>query len=195
MEANAEYFNVQLLYCCEDHFDPVADLKNYFKYKLMNQEPILKPTAVLKNVAAFPQEQEIPTTSQDSPELLKMLSMVQPGPSSRKIRKLDNVMPSTSSATTLPIKVHVATQCKVKMVDSSTNLRPRKRKGPQGATSFEVHSSQEFSSATTPSLFGYTSETEETTSEKPKPKMQMRNNVLEIIFKKPKMYLGLPLQY
>ena len=62
----------------------------------------------------------------------------------------------------------------------------------------EVPSSQEVSSQSnraTPLLFGCTSETEETTFEKPKKGKPNRDTILEIINKKPKMYLGIPKQY
>lgn len=61
-------------------------------------------------------------------------------------------------------------------------------------TTSEIISSQESSSAATPSLFGYTSETEESPMDKTKI-LQSRKLMLDKMFRKPKMYLGLPKQY
>lgn len=79
------------------------------------------------------------------------------------------------------------------MVDKSTNYKVRKA---TGVVTLEVPSSQETFSATSPSLFGCTSETEESSVLGPnKKELQRRKNMLDIISDKPKMYLGLPKQY
>lgn len=76
------------------------------------------------------------------------------------------------------------------MIDKSTNYKVRKA---TSVVSLEVPSSQETSSAATPSLFGCTSETEESSVLEPNTKeLQCRKNMLDIISHKPKMYLGLP---
>lgn len=67
------------------------------------------------------------------------------------------------------------------MVDKSTNFKARKSTAST-TTTFEIHSSQDTSTATA-SLFGCTSETEESPSEKCKPKLQIRHHILEIISK------------
>lgn len=54
------------------------------------------------------------------------------------------------------MQVHIGIQCRVKMLDKSTNYNARQ----QEASITEIYSSQEGSS-TTPSLFGFTTDTDE----------------------------------
>lgn len=83
------------------------------------------------------------------------------------------------------------------MIDKSTNYKVRKTTTTATTVvTLEVQSSQETSSAATPSLFGFTSETEESTvSELNKKDLNRRKTMLDIILKKPKMYLGLPKEF
>ncbi|XP_073950798.1 uncharacterized protein isoform X2 [Choristoneura fumiferana] len=48
--ANTEYSNLYTIYCCEDHFDPEKDLKNFNSYIKNNSTPVLKPTAKLRHI-------------------------------------------------------------------------------------------------------------------------------------------------
>ncbi|KAF9791368.1 hypothetical protein SFRURICE_014080 [Spodoptera frugiperda] len=196
-EAGAEYYKVVAMYCCEDHFNvsstevidsydiPIEDLKNYHQHKLLNQEPRLKPTASFRNVT--------PNKSDNSPALYKLLHETSTTNKQLKRKYEDTIMPSTSSYSTLPVKIDVSTQCEVMMIDKSTNYKARKT---ASVLTLEVQSSQETSSVDTPSLFGCTSETEESTvSELTKLEFHHRKAMLDIIAKKPKMYLGLPKQF
>lgn len=81
------------------------------------------------------------------------------------------------------------------MVDKSTNYRIRKP--PLNVISIDtLTSSQETSSAATPSLFGSTSETEESTMcDTSKIMLKNRKIMLDLILNKPRVYLGLPKQY
>ncbi|KAJ0180453.1 hypothetical protein K1T71_003857 [Dendrolimus kikuchii] len=130
-EVNTEYFKMYTIYCCEDHINPQEDLKNYYKCKLIDDEPVLKPTATLKNThpKIFEEVPSIESMPRHS-ELKKILLQSQPITPIKKT-KLDNfAIPSTSSASPFPVKVHVGIQCGVKMVDKSTNYRARKETGP-----------------------------------------------------------------
>lgn len=79
------------------------------------------------------------------------------------------------------------------MIDKSTNYRIRKT--TSAGTIVEIFSSQEGPSEATPSQFGYTSETEESPLDKTKSVFQCRKLMLDKMFRKSKMYLGLPKQY
>lgn len=84
-------------------------------------------------------------------------------------------------------QVHAATQCEVEMVDKSTNYITSTQ------STVEILS-QEVSPAATSSIFGYT-EMEESTINKTKTVLQSRKLFLDKMFRKPKLYLGLPKQY
>lgn len=81
------------------------------------------------------------------------------------------------------------------MVDKSTNYKTRKQ--PANITTTDIlQSSQETSSAATPSLFGCTSETEESSvCDARRVVSKTKKIMLDLVINKPRMYLGLPKQY
>lgn len=79
------------------YLQPKKDLKNYHQHKFLNQEPRLKPTASICCSA--------PNKSEDSTELAKLL--LQDATTQKPVKRKyeDTIMPSTSSYSTLPVKV------------------------------------------------------------------------------------------
>ncbi|XP_047042274.1 uncharacterized protein LOC124646216 isoform X1 [Helicoverpa zea] len=207
-EAKAECFKIYRMYCCEDHLEPREDLINYYQCKLLNEEPKLKRSALLRNIGQ--------DTNEDLSELNKLL--LQPPSTSQPLKRKrddfdksksstslnksklfkrieDIAMPSTSTCSTLAININAATQCEIKMVDKSTNYKTRKQ--PANITTTDIlQSSQETSSAATPSLFGCTSETEESSvCDARRVVSKTKKIMLDLVINKPRMYLGLPKQY
>lgn len=93
--------------------------------------------------------------------------------------------------------MNTSTQTIVKMVDKVTNTSFKNPKilTAAGTSSILVENTRLNDSLTSPSMFGYTSETETTTEEKGGKNYRIREEMLQIIYKKPKMYLGIPQQY
>lgn len=87
------------------------------------------------------------------------------------------------------------------MVDKSTNYRARisYRRTQKDICDDDLESSPTVLIESSPSLFGATSETETTTevdsAQSLKKEYLIRKNLYNLIIKKPKMYLGLPLQF
>ncbi|KAF9424329.1 hypothetical protein HW555_000468, partial [Spodoptera exigua] len=182
-EAKAECFKIYRMYCCKDHLEPREDLINYYQCKLLNEEPKLKRSALLRN------------NGQDTNEGLSELNNTTPNKSKLFKRIEDIPMPSTSTCSTVAINIDAATQCEIKMVDKSTNYKSRKQ--PANITTTDIlQSTQETSSAATPSLFGCTSETEESSEcDASKVVSKTKKIMLDLVINKPRMYLGLPKQF
>ncbi|KAJ8728803.1 hypothetical protein PYW07_006499 [Mythimna separata] len=81
------------------------------------------------------------------------------------------------------------------MVDKSTNYKTRKQ--PANITTTDIlQSSQETSLAVTLSLFGCTSETEESSvCDTSRVVSKTKKTMLDLVINKPRMYLGLPKQF
>ncbi|XP_047042278.1 uncharacterized protein LOC124646216 isoform X4 [Helicoverpa zea] len=90
-EAKAECFKIYRMYCCEDHLEPREDLINYYQCKLLNEEPKLKRSALLRNIGQ--------DTNEDLSELNKLL--LQPPSTSQPLKRKRDDFDKSKSSTSL----------------------------------------------------------------------------------------------